>query len=84
MISGRDIEEAVKQSLELLEVTRDLENTQNAFNISQERYRNEIKRLTIASKDRTKSDQDRLDFIAKANELEQQHLMKVLHVLTKI
>lgn len=72
LISGRDIEEAVKQSLELLEVTRDLENTQNAFNISQERYRNEIKRLTIASKDRTKSDQDRLDFIAKANELEQQ------------
>ena len=70
LLSGNSIKEAVSQSLELLNVMRDLEDTQNAFNISQEKYNNQIQRLIIASKDRTKSDKERLALIKDANDLE--------------
>lgn len=70
LISGGNISEAVNQSLELLEVMRDLEDTQRAFNIQSERYNNEIQRLIVVSKDRTKTEQQRLAALNAANELE--------------
>lgn len=71
LITGGSISEAVKQSQALLEVLRDLEDTQDAFNIQNEKARNEIQRLIVASKDRTKSEQDRLKLIQEANAIEE-------------
>jgi hypothetical protein len=68
--SGGDIEKMVGANQALLEVMRDLEDTQVAFNIMQEKANTEIQRLIVASKDRTKSDKDRLDLIKKTNDLE--------------
>jgi|GEM_PF-6786438 len=70
LISGGSIKQAVADSLELLNTLRDLEDTQAAFNIQSERYRNEIQRLIVASKDRTKTEEERLALISKANEIE--------------
>lgn len=70
LISGNGIGQAVKDSLELLNVMRDLEDTQNAFSINVERERNEIQRLIVASKDRTKTEEERLALISKANSIE--------------
>ena len=70
LISGNSIMEAVNQSRKLLEVTRDLEDSQRAFNIQAQRTNNEIANLIIGSKNRAKSDEERLRMIAKANELE--------------
>lgn len=73
LISGGSIMEAVRQSRELLEVQRDLEDTQKAFAISAQKYGNEIAKLIVASKDRTKTDQERLAIVAKANKLEEEY-----------
>ena len=71
LISGNDIGKAVEQSQQLLQVTRDLEDTQKAFNLQQEKSKNLIQQYIIASKDRTKSDEDRIELIKKANDLEE-------------
>lgn len=71
-IDGNDIGEAVKQSNALLNTIRDLEDTQNAFNIAQAKSKNEIDRLIIASKDRTKTEEERLAALEKAEQLEKE------------
>lgn len=71
LISGNNIMEAVKQSREMLAVMRDLEDTQKAFNIQAENQRNEISRLIVASKDRTKTDKERLALLEQANRIEE-------------
>lgn len=73
LISGGSITEAVKQSRAMLEVMRDLEDSQKAFAISAQKYSNEIAKLIVASKDRTKTDQERLAIVAKANQLEEEY-----------
>lgn len=73
LISGGDILEAVSQSRAMLEVMRDLEDSQKAFAISAQKYSNEIAKLIVASKDRTKTDQERLAIVAKANKLEEEY-----------
>ena len=73
LISGGSIMEAVKQSRAMLEVMRDLEDSQKAFAISAQKYSNEIAKLIVASKDRTKTDQERLAIVAKANKLEEEY-----------
>lgn len=73
LISGGSITEAVKQSRAMLEVMRDLEDSQKAFAISAQKYGNEIAKLIVASKDRTKTDQERLAIVAKANQLEEEY-----------
>ena len=73
LISGGSITEAVKQSRAMLEVMRDLEDSQKAFAISAQKYSNEIAKLIVASKDRTKTDQERLAIVAKANQLEEDY-----------
>lgn len=76
LISGGNIAEATKQSLALLEVMRDLEDTQEAFNLQQERYRGEIDKLIIQSKDRTKTEEDRQKLLNEAERLEQEIFQK--------
>lgn len=71
-ISGGDIQESIRLSIALLETLRDLEDTQAAFNIQQEKYINDINRLIVASKDRTKSESDRLNLIKEANRIERE------------
>lgn len=73
LISGGSIMEAVKQSRAMLEVMRDLEDSQKAFAISAQKYSNEIAKLIVASKDRTKTDQERLAIVSKANKLEEEY-----------
>jgi hypothetical protein len=73
LISGGSITEAVKQSQALLTVMRDLEDTQKAFAISAQKYNNEIAKLIVSSKDRTKTDEERLAIVAKANKLEEEY-----------
>lgn len=72
LIDGGNIGEAVKQSNALLETLRDLEDTQNAFNIAQAKGKNEIDRLIIASKDRTKTEEERIAALEKAEQLEKE------------
>jgi len=73
LISGGSIMEAVKQSRALLETMRDLEDTQKAFEISAQRYGNQIAKLIVSSKDRTKTDKERLAIVAEANKLEEEY-----------
>jgi hypothetical protein len=73
LISGGSIMEAVKQSRALLETMRDLEDTQKAFEISAQRYGNQIAKLIVQSKDRTKTDQERLKIVSEANRLEEEY-----------
>ena len=73
LISGGSITEAVRQSREMLEVTRELEDSQRAFALSAQKYENQIAKLIVASKDRTKTDEDRLAIVAKANKLEEEY-----------
>ena len=72
LVSGGNIKEAVNQSLDLLNVLRDLEDTQAAFNLQQERYRGEIDKLIIQSKDRTKTEEQRQKLLNDAERLEQE------------
>lgn len=71
LISGGNIKEAVNQSLSLLNVMRDLEDTQDAFNIQQSKSTNEVNRLIVASKDVTKTFEERKKLLETANEIEQ-------------
>ena len=71
LISGGSISEAVKQGQELLEVMRDLEDTENAFAISQEKSKVNIDRLVVASKDRGKTEKERIALIDEANKVEE-------------
>lgn len=71
LISGGSISEAVKQGQELLEVMRDLEDTENAFAISLEKSKVNIDRLVVASKDRGKTEKERIALIDEANKVEE-------------
>ena len=73
LISGGNITEAVKQSQALLEVMRDLEDTEKAFSIQAQRMENEVAKLIVQSKDRTKTEQERLAILKQANELEEKY-----------
>jgi hypothetical protein len=70
IVTGGSIDDIVNSSMNLLNVLRDLEDTQGAFNISQAKGRAQVDALIIASKDRTKSEGDRLKLIEKAEALE--------------
>jgi len=70
LINGGNIAEATKQSLALLEVMRDLEDTQEGFNLQIERQRAQVEKLIIQSKDRTKSEEERIKLINEAEALE--------------
>jgi len=70
IVSGGDIGKMVEANQALLDVMRDLEDTQGAFNIMQEKSNTEIQRLIVSSKDRTKSDKERLALLKQANDLE--------------
>jgi hypothetical protein len=73
LVSGGNITEAVKQSQALLNVMRDLEDTEKAFSIQAQRMENEVAKLIVQSKDRTKTDQERLAILKQANELEEKY-----------
>jgi hypothetical protein len=73
LVSGGNITEAVKQSQALLNVMRDLEDTEKAFSIQAQRMENEVAKLIVQSKDRTKTEQERLAILTRANELEEKY-----------
>lgn len=76
LITGGNIGEAVKSSTELLEVMRDLEDTQDAYNLNLEKSRNLIAALIIQSKDRTKNEKERTELLEQAEKLEKENYDK--------
>jgi len=71
LIGGGSMAEAVKQGQELLEVMRDLEDTEKAYAIANEQARNKIEKLITQSKDRGKTDRERIAIIDEANKVEE-------------
>lgn len=70
LISGGSISEAVKQSQELLNVMRDLEDTQGAFSIQMERANRQIQSYIVQSKRKGITEAEALSLVEKANEVE--------------
>jgi hypothetical protein len=70
LVTGGSIKDAVNQSLDLLNVMRDLEDTQAAYNLQVEKQQGNIDKLIIQSKDRTKTEQERTALLEKAEQLE--------------
>jgi hypothetical protein len=69
LISGGNIKAAVNQSLELLETMRDLEDTQSGYNIQLERQNSQVEKLIIQSKDRSKTEQEKIKLLNEAETL---------------
>jgi hypothetical protein len=70
LVTGGSIKDAVNQSLDLLNVMRDLEDTQAAYNLQIEKQQGNIDKLIIQSKDRTKTEEERTALLEKAEKLE--------------
>jgi hypothetical protein len=70
LVTGGSIKDAVNQSLDLLNVMRDLEDTQAAYNLQIEKQQGNIDKLIIQSKDRTKTEEERTALLEKAEQLE--------------
>jgi hypothetical protein len=70
LVTGGSIKDAVNQSLDLLNVMRDLEDTQGAYNLQIEKQQGNIDKLIIQSKDRTKTEEERTALLEKAEQLE--------------
>ncbi len=71
LISGGSISQAVKQGQELLNVMRDLEDTENAYQIALDKSKVKIDTLIIASKDKGKTEKERIALIDEANKVEE-------------
>jgi hypothetical protein len=69
LISGGNIKAAVNQSLELLNVMRDLEDTQSGYNIQLERQNSQVEKLIIQSKDRSKTEEEKIKLLNEAETL---------------
>lgn len=61
----------VAEAERLSEATRDLEDRQEAMGVQQQRYRNEIDKLLLQSKNRTLSENERMALIDKALKIEE-------------
>lgn len=61
----------VAEAERLSEATRDLEDRQEAMGVQQQRYRNEIDKLLLQSRNRTLSEQERIGLINKALKIEE-------------
>jgi hypothetical protein len=70
LISGGSITQAVKEGQELLEVMRDLEDTEKAYAITSEASRKKVNELITQSKDRGKTEKEKLAIIDEANRVE--------------
>jgi hypothetical protein len=70
LISGGSITQAVKEGQELLEVMRDLEDTEKAYAITSEASRKKVNELITQSKDRAKTEKEKLAIIDEANRVE--------------
>ena len=71
-VNGGSVQEAVKNARELLEVQRDLEDTAKAQEIRNQKAENQIQKLIVQSKDRTKTEEDRIKLIRDANKIEEE------------
>lgn len=74
LVSGGSISEAISLTQDYTNVVRELNDTQQAFNLTQQGYSNQIDQLIIKSKNRTKAEQERFDALKKASELEKTSL----------
>lgn len=74
LVSGGSISEAISLTQDYTNVVRDLNDTQESFNLTQQGYSNQIDQLIIKSKDRTKAEKERFDALKKASYLEKTSL----------
>ena len=69
LVTGNSIKDAVNQSLDLLNVMRDLEDTQSGYNIQLERQNSLVEKLIIQSKDRSKTEEEKIKLLNEAEAL---------------
>lgn len=67
LVEGRNILEAADQVIDLTEQLRDLNDEQARAGVGNARNKNEIDALILQSKDRSKSEQERIKFLKEAN-----------------
>ena len=65
-----DMAKQIAEAERLAEATRDLEDKQEALNVQQKLYKNEIDKLLLQSRNRTISEEERMKLIDKALEVE--------------
>ena len=71
LVGGGSMTQAIKEGQELLQVMRDLEDTEKAYGIANEKARNQIDKLIVQSKDKGKTEKERIDLIDEANKVEE-------------
>lgn len=70
---GGDMRDAAAAAAELKKAQQDLEDVMQAQEVQNSRVKGQIEALMIASKDRTKSEEDRLALLEKAQKLEREN-----------
>jgi hypothetical protein len=71
-VSGGSVKDAIADAKNYLAVQRDIEDTAKSFEIVQQKAENQIAKLIVQSKDRTKTEQERLKLVKEANEIEKE------------
>lgn len=71
LVGGGSMTQAIKEGQELLQVMRDLEDTEKAYGIANEKARNQIDKLIVQSKDKGKTEKERIALIDEANKIEE-------------
>lgn len=74
------VSEAATSAYNLVAATQDLEDAQRAFNVESAKTEAQVKNLIIQSKDRTKSEQERLAILSQASKLEEENFKKSLAI----
>lgn len=78
LLGGGSIKEAIRVNQELLDTMRDLEDTQEAYNLQLSKSQGQIDKLIIQAKDRTKPEKERLELLKEAEKLELENYQKSL------
>jgi hypothetical protein len=75
-----DMEDATKAGFELAEAMDKIDSSQRNVNEANALYDKQITELLIKSKDRTKSEKERLDFLDQASKLEEINLSRTINL----
>ncbi|HET6224657.1 MAG TPA: hypothetical protein VFF27_00165 [Bacteroidia bacterium] len=78
LVSGNNIAKAASDAYDLAQAVQDLEDNQRALNVESAKAEASVKNLIIQSKDRTKTEQDRLAILEKASQIEIDNFNKSL------
>lgn len=74
------VTESASAGYELVKATQDLEDAQRALNVETAKTESQVKNLIIQSKDRTKTEQERLALLDQASALEKRNFQQTLNI----